>query len=250
MCDSGLTPAAERWGGWPALPAREPGAPAGDWTDLTWPFSPTVPRLAAFPAPRVERIMTMPEQPLNVSELHTVVHIGTHVDSPRHFVIDGPAFEDIPLDRLLGRGVVWRIEKPPLGVIVPADLEQMRPRLEPGDILAIDTGAQARVGTDSYDQHPSLSVEATHWLLERQLKLLAVDVPTPELALSARPAAFDYPVHRLLLGSGVLIAEQVTNLGALAGSQDEFMFCPISIVGSDGAPARVLARRVSSQTSV
>ena len=217
--------------------------------DLTWPFSPAAPRLAVFPPPRVERIMAMPEQPLNVSELHTVVHIGTHVDSPRHFVIDGPACEDIPLDRLLGRGVVWRIEKPPLGAIVPADLEAMRPRLEPGDILAIDTGAQARVGTDAYDRHPSLSVEATHWLIEQQLKLLAVDVPTPEVALAARPADFDYPVHRLLLGSGVLIAEQVTNLGALADSRVEFMFCPISIVGTDGAPARVLARRIAELRS-
>jgi arylformamidase len=245
MCDSGLGSPAERWRGWPSLPPAAAGEPAGDWTDLSWSLSPEAPRLAVFPAPRVERIMAMPEQPLNVSELHTVVHIGTHVDSPRHFVIDGPAFEEIPLDRLIGRGVVWRIEKPPLGVIEPADLEAARPQLEPGDILAVDTGAQARFGTEAYDRHPSLSVEAARWLLEQRVKLIAVDVPTPEVALPARSADFDYPVHRLVLGSGVLIAEQVTNLGSLAGGSVEFMFCPISIVGSDGAPARVLARRIS-----
>ncbi len=245
MCDSALDSSTERWRGWPSLPSADAGQPAGEWMDLTWPFSPAAPRLAVFPPPRVERIMAMPEHPLNVSELHTVVHIGTHVDSPRHFVIDGPACEDIPLDRLLGRGVVWRIEKPPLGAVEPADLEAMRPRLEPGDILAIDTGAQARFGTDAYDRHPSLSVDATSWLIEQQVKLVAVDVPTPEVALAARSADFDYPVHRLLLGSGVLIAEQVTNLGLLADSRVEFMFCPINIVGSDGAPARVLARRIA-----
>jgi kynurenine formamidase len=37
----------------------------------------------------------------------------------------------------------------------------------------------------------------------------------------------------------------VTNLGSLVGSQVEFMFSAINIVGSDGAPARVLARRIS-----
>ena len=88
-------------------------------------------------------------------------------------------------------------------------------------------------------------MEAARWLLEQQVKLIAVDVPTPEVALPARSADFDYPVHRLLLGSGVLIAEQVTNLGSLAGGSVEFMFYAISIVGSDGAPARVLARRIS-----
>jgi len=40
----------------------------------------------------------------------------------------------------------------------------------------------------------------------------------------------------------VLIAEQVTNAGSLAGRRAEFLFLPINIVGSDGAPARVLGR--------
>ena len=212
--------------------------------DLTWPFSPAAPRLAVFPPPRVERIMAMPEHPLNVTELHMVVHIGTHVDSPRHFVIDGPACEDIPLDRLLGRGVVWRIEKPPLGAVERADLEAMRPRLEPGTSSRSTRGhrlGSARMRTTATLPSP--------WrrrrLIEQQVKLVAVDVPTPEVALAARSADFDYPVHRLLLGSGVVIAEQVTNLGLLADCRVEFMFCPINIVGSDGAPARVLARRIA-----
>jgi kynurenine formamidase len=108
-------------------------------------------------------------------------------------VIDGPAFEDVPLERLTGPGVVWRVENPPLGLVEPSDLEAMRPALEPGDIVALDTGAQARMGTEAYDQHPSLSVEAARWLLERQVKLIAVDVPTPELALSVRPDGFAGP---------------------------------------------------------
>jgi kynurenine formamidase len=189
--------------------------------------------------------MAMPEHPFNVTELHTVAHVGTHVDAPCHFVVDGPALEDVSIDRLLGPGVVWSIELPPLGLIEPPDLERMRPRLEPGDILALETGARERVGTDDYDRHPSLSVEAARWVVDQGVKLLAVDVPTPELALPARPVGFEYPVHRLLLGAGVLIAEQVTNLGSLAGNRVEFVFCPINIVGGDGAPARVLARRVS-----
>src|SRR5262249_47316615 len=67
-----------------------------EWIDLTWPLSPTVPRLASFPPPRIERIASIPEQPLNVSELSMVVHVGTHVDSPRHFFNDGPALEQVP----------------------------------------------------------------------------------------------------------------------------------------------------------
>jgi len=245
MCDSEHSKPGSGWRGWMALPPPRACVPAGDWIDLAWPLSTTVPRIASFPPPRIERIASIPERPLNITELQMVVHTGTHVDSPRHFYDDGPAFQDIPLERLMGRGVVWRMELPPYGLIEPADFERMRPELAPGDILALDTGAAARVGTPDYDRHASLSVAAAQWLVERKLKLLAVDMPTPDVALERRPPGFIWPVHRALLRDGVLIAEQVTNLAALCGKRAEFMFCPLNIADCDGAPARVLARAIA-----
>jgi kynurenine formamidase len=245
MCDSEHGKIGTGWRGWMDLPAPRPSKPAGDWVDLTWPLSPTVPRIGLFAPPRIERISSIPERPINVTEMQMVVHIGTHLDAPRHFYNDGPGFDEIPLERLIGPGVVWRLDLPPYGVIEPADFERMRPALEPGDIVALDTGAAARAGTPDYERHASLSAAAAQWLVKRKIKLLAVDMPTPDAALEKRPAGFNWPAHRALLSNGVLIAEQVTNLGALAGKRVEFMFCPLNIVSSDGAPARVLARALS-----
>ena len=118
----------------------------------------------------------------------------------------------------------------------------MRPVLEPGDILLLDTGAADHVGTCDYHRHPSLSTAAAQWLVEKQVKLLGVDASTPELPIPLRPPDFDFPVHRTLLRDGVLIAEQVANLRALAGRRVELLFGPLNIVGGDGAPARVLGR--------
>ena len=246
MCDSGNSKPGNGWRGWMDLPAPKASVPGGEWIDLGWPLSPTVPRIASFPPPRIERIASIPDRPLNVTELQMIVHTGTHVDSPRHFYNDGPAFQDIPLERLMGAGVVWRMYPPVYGLIEPDDLERMLPRLAPGDILAIDTGAADRVGTPDYDRHASLSVAAATWLVQQKVKLVAVDMPTPDIALDQRPAGFIWPVHRALLRDGVLIAEQVTNLGSLAGRRAEFMFFPLNIVDCDGAPARVLARAISS----
>jgi kynurenine formamidase len=208
-----------------------------------------VPRLASFPPPRIERVASIPERPLNITQLSMVVHIGTHVDSPRHFFSDGPALDEVPLERFMGSGVVWQIDKPLEGLIEPEDFEHMAPQVAPGEIVVLDTGLVRCLGTSDYDRHAALSIAAAEWLVDRRVKLVAVDMPTPELPLHMRPADFDWPVHHTLLRDGVLIAEQVTNAGSLAGRRAEFLFLPLNIVGSDGAPARVLGRPIRGTPS-
>lgn len=247
MCDTPAESAYKGWRGWMPLPAAKPGKPLGEWMDLTHPLSPEVPRVGMFPPPKFTRIAEMPAKPLNVTHMEMVVHMGTHLDSPRHFFMDGPAMEAIPLDRLMGPGVVLRIDKPPYGVIGPDDLEHSGPAIHAGDIVAIDTGWAERWGTPDWDRQPCLSVAAARWLLDRRVKLVAVDTPTPDIALDRRPPDFNWPVHRTLLAQGILIAEQLANLRSLAGTRVEFMFGPLPIRGSDGAPARVLARPVAQE---
>ena len=245
MCDVPDLPGWREWLGWAELPDSRRCTPAGPWIDLTHPLSPAVPRLASFPPPEFTRIAEMPASPLNVTRMESVVHIGTHVDSPCHFVPDGPAMEDVPLDRLMGKGVVVACERRPYAVIEPEHLERADPGIEEGDIVALDTGWAGRWGTPDWDRHPSLSAEAAQWLADRGCKLVALDVPTPDLPLDRRPPDFDWPAHRILLSHGVLIAEQVANLGSLAGSRVELVFGALSIAGSDGAPARAFGRRVA-----
>ena len=244
MCEPTESEPGSGWRGWKTPGAATTADAGGAWIDLTWPLSPTVPRLASFPPPRIERFASIPEQPFNVTELSMVVHMGTHVDSPRHFFSDGPALDEVPLERFVGSGVVWRIDKPLESLVEPEDLERMSPRIEPGEILVLDTGLARHAGTPSYERHAALSTAAAEWLVDRQVKLVAVDMPTPELPLQARPRGFDWPVHHTLLRDGVLIAEQVTNTQALVGRRAEFLFLPLNVVGGDGAPARVLGRPI------
>lgn len=187
----------------------------------------------------------MPERPLNVTHMETIVHMGTHVDAPRHFYVDGPGMDEIPLERMTGEGVVIRLEKAVNEAIDVDDLAAAKPGIEPGDIVAIDTGWSGRWGTPEWNRHPYLSLDAAQWLVDQKVKLVAVDTATPDLPHDLRPEDFQFPVHCMLLRDGVLISEQIANLQKLAGRRVEFLFCPLSIEGCDGAPARVLARAFS-----
>lgn len=229
----------ERWKGWPsaAAPRERP------WTELSHVLRADMSRIPFFPEARFTRIMELGRDRVNVTEMQMVCHFGTHVDAPCHFVAGAPAFHDIPLERLHGPGVVWRLAVEPHGLIDVDALAAARPALRPGDIVLLDTGWAAHFGTPRYEDNPSLSEAAAAWLVERGTKLLGVDFATPDLAVNRRPSGFDWPVHHVLLSGGVLIAEHLTNLRALAGHRIEAMFLALNIEGADGAPVRAIARQ-------
>jgi kynurenine formamidase len=233
------------WKGWLDLPAPEVSQAAGGWVDVSHGITEMLSRARSFPQPRIRQIATIPDHVANVTEVHMVMHHGTHIDAPRHFIADGPTMDQIPLERLYGPGVVWRIDTPDYGVIEPADLERATPRMQPGDIVFFDTGRARHINTEAYEEHAALSAEAAAWLVEHGAKIVGVDFTTPDVANEKRPPDFNYPVHHTLLSQGVLIAEHMTNLGSLAGKRIEAMFLGINVVGSDGAPARVVARPVA-----
>ncbi len=243
MCEA-TTTRGQGWKGWMDIPAPHASSALGAWIDLSHRITETLSRSPMFPQPRIHRLSSIPQSPANVTEVQMVVHHGTHIDAPRHFLSDGPAFDAIPLDRLYGAGVVWRIDVPAHGVIDVAHLERATPRMKPGDIVYLDTGWARYVDTDHYENHASLSPEAAAWLVAQGAKIVGVDFSTPDLTAHRRPADFTWPVHHILLGSGVLIAEHMTNLTALAGRRIETFFMAINIADSDGAPARVIARPV------
>ena len=226
-----MTSQASVWLGWPAATG-----PLEEWIDLTHVISPAVPRLRKFAAPRVEKISRIPEQPSSVTRLDMVCHTGTHLDAPNHFVPDAPGIDEIPLHCLYGPAVVVHAQLSAGGELGTAELQASG--IKPGDIVILDTGWWRHPGDGD---HPCLSEEAARWLVDRGVKMLATDLPTPDLAVDRRGPDFRWPVHRILLGHGVLIGENLTNLGELP-ERVEAMVLPLPIAGADGAPARVLVR--------
>lgn len=245
MCNE-TKPRNASWIGWSDVPLPVPQQSVGDWVDLTHVVTPELSRSAVFPKPVFRKLEQIPINPANVTEIQMVVHHGTHVDAPSHFIADGPTADQIPLERLWGPAVVWRIEVPALSVIGPEHFEAARPRVQPGDMVLLDTGWAQHINTPTYEDHPHLDEAAAHWLVDHGVKLVSVDFSTPDMAGHIRPPGFNWPVHQVLLSRGILIAEHVTNLRSLAGQRVEAFFMGLPIEGSDGSPARAVARPIGS----
>src|SRR5262245_35219278 len=132
----------DRWRGWSNVETSALRAADDDrtWVELSHSLRADLARAPLFEKPEFRRVKSMPEDPFNATEIRMICHFRTYVDAPSHFIAGGPAFHEIPLERLYGPGGVWHVRCEPYELIEPDLLEQAGPPLRPGDILLLDTG--------------------------------------------------------------------------------------------------------------
>ena len=170
----------------------------------------------------------------NVSRLALGVHTGTHVDAPYHFVADGATVEQLPLDVLVGPAVV--VHLPNVAAITAADLEALRLPPETRRVLfkTRNSTLWARGEAVFRTGFVALTLDAAQWVVKQDIQLVGVDYLSVE--------GYDsqgHPVHRMLLGAGVVLVEGL-DLRAVEPGVYELYCLPLKLVGADGAPARVI----------
>ncbi len=204
-----------------------------DWFDATLPISERMVVWPGDPAPRLEPVATLAQDGVALTRLVLSSHCGTHVDAPAHFLAGGATVDMLPLAALVGP--VQVIDCPGQGPVDWRELEAVE-----GERLLIRTGASAGLKAGLFDTaYRGLSVAAATRLASR-VRLVGIDT------LSIEPfQAGDYPVHRTLLGAGVVIVEGV-DLERVRPGRYDMTALPLRLVGCDGSPARVLLRKRSS----
>ncbi len=210
--------------------------------DLSQPIRAGMPRIHVLPEVEVHAVRRITQgHPLNISELKIATHAGTHVDAPWHFVDDGATIDQVPLDQVCGTAVIVPVRRGPGEPIPAADLEASPEAVRPGDIVFLETGWGQKFETPEYNLHPYVSDEAARWIVDRQVKMIGVDMITVDLPASLRPTPFAYPAHHILLENNVLIIENLANLAALSGRRVKVYAFPLGISGGDAGHARVVA---------
>ena len=79
--------------------------------DLTLTLSESIPNFPGSPKLQFLRWSNLKDDGYNLELLFLSSHTGTHIDAPYHFVNDGLKIHQIPLKRLLGKGILIKLQK-------------------------------------------------------------------------------------------------------------------------------------------
>jgi len=132
-----------------------------------------------------------------VSGFHGHWHTGTHFDGETHHVEGGVQGGDMPLEKFYGTGVIvdFRYMKK-WDLVTAKDLEKANPKIEPGDIVLMNTGWHHywRVNDYIYYSHyPGMYTEAGEWLLNKKVKAVGGTWGATDHILAHYPLRRYYP---------------------------------------------------------
>ncbi len=172
----------------------------------------------------------------NLSKLVMPTHVGTHIDTPAHYIARGKDLDEYPIEKWILPAQVVSIKDKK--VILPAELENLD--IKPGEALLFKTEnsiSAHSTGGVFWENFVYLSPEAADFCVEKKVGLVGIDYVSVD--------GYDnkaFPVHHKLLGNEILILEGINLKDVPPGKYT--LFClPLKIKGAEGAPARAVLIR-------
>jgi kynurenine formamidase len=188
--------------------------------------------------------------------------VGTHIDSPIHFIPGGRAIHQLTLQELIAHGAVIDVSSKcahnhdyELTVQDVTDFEARFGRIPDkalvvmktgwGSKFALATGANgynnpyigAREGDDNTGHFPGFHADAAQFLLDyREIVGIGIDTASLDYGMSAT-----FPVHVKILGADKYQIENMDLSSCPEGMGMTFMALPIKVEGGPEAGARVVA---------
>ncbi|KAI1785844.1 putative cyclase [Ganoderma leucocontextum] len=215
--------------------------------DLSHPLvSGQVPACAGHPSFRASLTFSLAKGDFaNVHSLTLGTHTGTHLDAPYHFFQDGATVDRLDLALLAAapavvadvryRGSHERIIWEDLA-LAAEEVAQRHAR-----VLLLCTGWARNWAKPNYSDHPYLDVEAARRILGLGVRVIGLDTLSPDEVI---PEGEGADVHRVVLGSGGIIVENLAKLDELVDRGWKHVtvsLLPLSLDGCDGSPIRAVA---------
>jgi len=166
---------------------------------------------------------------VNVGQLTTSTHIGTHIDAPFHFDEQGAKVHELPLENYIVNAVV--VDVSGRDVISREALVN----LKVDEVKAVLFCTSAWHQRDVFPQEiPLFDVDVVDWMVENDIVLFGVDLPSVDAITSK-----DLPIHHALGNASRYILEGLV-LDDVKEGRYELIALPLKIDGADGSPVRAV----------
>jgi kynurenine formamidase len=185
-------------------------------------------------------------------------HGGTHLDAPVHFAKGRRSVDQIPLEQLMGPGVLIDVTRQCatnadylVGISDIQNWEKRNGRIPAGSIVLLRTGfgkyypdRKKYLGTDERGagavpklHFPGLDPKAATWLTQnRSIKAIGLDTASIDFGQSTL-----FESHRILFDKNIPAFENVANLDQLPVKGFSIVALPMKIKGGSGGPLRIVA---------
>jgi kynurenine formamidase len=205
--------------------------------DLTHPYDNGMPVFPGLPDPSFDPIARVEEDGYAMTRYSMLNHIGTHVDAPAHQIAGGDTLDEIGLERLVTDALTIDVSRrSPHGAIPVSELEPHLGKVRAGDIVLLYSDNARNYGNDAYWTGWSYpDADAAQALIERGISAIGFDGPSAD---PVDTTTFD--LHRIWLGAGRMILENVANLGRLP-ERVQVVVAPMKVARANGAPVRIFA---------
>ena len=219
--------------------------PAKDIVDLSQPLATgTVYACDGHPSFRASCISHVADGAFaTVHALSLATHTGTHVDAPFHFFPDGARVDKLDLALLTATpAVVADLRaKGPREQITWEDLQPYELQMRSGVALVVCTGWSKNWGKANYTAHPYLDPATADKILATGVRVVAVDMMSPDLVTDKEGDCGLF--HRAWLGKGAIIVENLNGVDRLLAIPQERLrvsFTPLNLIDCDGSPVRAV----------
>ena len=171
-----------------------------------------------------------------IAKIEMVANTGTYVDVPFHRFADGADLAQVGVERFAELEATVIRAQPGDGPAI--GIEHFRGREVRNRAVLVHTGWDIRWNTPAYlDEHPFLTAEAAGYLRDLGAKLVGIDSMNID-----DTRGNERPVHTVLLGAGIIIAEHLCNLAAVPDDGFAFSAAPPKFAGVGTFPVRAFAR--------
>lgn len=148
------------------------------------------------------------------------MHVGTHIDAPLH-MCNNKYISEYSVEKFIGNAVLLDVRGKK---VIDIEDEYYRD-IKENDIVLLFTGWDSFYGKEEYyTDHPVISSEFAEFLIKKKIKMIGIDMPSPDRA--------PFDVHKKFFENDIFILENLTNLNKLLYNEDIQVFAqPLKIQG-------------------